>query len=117
MENDMKKYVGIDTDGLAVSGMWHSDSLMPEGQTLQELTGSADIGWTFDGTSWVAPLVDTNELRAERDRLLADTDWIMVSDYPGTDQAAWAVYRQALRDLPEGYTPSAYPDYPVKPGE
>jgi len=41
----------------------------------------------------------------------------MVSDYPGTDQAAWAVYRQALRDLPEGYTPSAYPDYPVKPGE
>lgn len=111
----MKKYVGIDTDGLAVSGMWHSDSLMPEGQTLQELTGSADIGWTFDGTSWIAPLVGMNELRTERDKLLKDTDWIMVEDYPGNDKKAWIAYRQQLRDLPNGYRPVANPVYPKMP--
>jgi len=40
------------------------------------------------------------QVRAERDRLLADSDWTQVPDAP-VDQAAWATYRQALRDVPE----------------
>jgi len=40
------------------------------------------------------------EVRKERDRLLADSDWTQVPDAP-VDQAAWATYRQALRDVPE----------------
>ena len=40
-----------------------------------------------------------NDLRGSRDRLLASTDWTQVPDAP-VDQAAWATYRQALRDLP-----------------
>jgi len=40
------------------------------------------------------------QIRAERDRLLADSDWTQVPDAP-VDQAAWATYRQALRDVPE----------------
>mgnify|MGYP000417879314 FL=1 len=40
------------------------------------------------------------QVRAERDRLLADSDWTQVPDAP-VDQAAWATYRQALRDVPQ----------------
>lgn len=38
-------------------------------------------------------------LRIERNMKLAACDWTQVSDAP-VDQAAWAAYRQALRDLP-----------------
>src|SRR5690606_13766634 len=43
-------------------------------------------------------------LRAERDRRLAETDWIMLPDVPvppGTTREQWAAYRQALRDVPQ----------------
>jgi hypothetical protein len=38
-------------------------------------------------------------LRYWRDGELTRTDWTQVADAP-TDKAAWATYRQALRDLP-----------------
>ena len=38
--------------------------------------------------------------RAERNRLLAACDWTQVQDAP-TDKAAWAAYRDALRDVPQ----------------
>ena len=37
-------------------------------------------------------------VRADRNRLLAASDWTQVADAP-VDQAAWATYRQALRDV------------------
>ena len=37
-------------------------------------------------------------VRAERNQKLADTDWTQVADAP-VDKAAWATYRQALRDV------------------
>ena len=40
------------------------------------------------------------QARAERDWLLDASDWTQVADAP-VDQAAWAAYRQALRDLPQ----------------
>jgi len=42
-------------------------------------------------------------LRAERDKRLADTDYLLMPDYPidETKLAAVKDYRQALRDLPE----------------
>tara|TARA_Y100000310_G_scaffold20871_1_gene20217 strand:+ start:1009 stop:1299 length:291 start_codon:yes stop_codon:yes gene_type:complete len=42
-------------------------------------------------------------LRKERDRLLAETDWMANSDV--TLPAAWKTYRQELRDLPATTTP------------
>ena len=41
-------------------------------------------------------------LRAERDRRLAETDYLLMPDYPLDDDGGTAVraYRQALRDLP-----------------
>ena len=52
--------------------------------------------------SWVDPRTPETEwpmIRAERDRRLAATDWIQLPDVPLTTKEAWAVYRQALRDI------------------
>ena len=49
---------------------------------------------------YVEPAPTAEQVRAERDRLLADSDWTQVADAPA-DQAAWATYRQALRDIPQ----------------
>jgi len=45
-------------------------------------------------------------LRAERNRLLAATDWTQMPDVPLTqaERDAWKAYRQALRDLPASLT-------------
>ena len=43
------------------------------------------------------------DLRIIRDSLIEKTDWRMTSDYQGSNQAEWAIYRQALRDLPSNY--------------
>lgn len=53
-------------------------------------------------------------LRNERNKLLKATDWTQVADAP-VDQAAWAAYRQALRDIT---VQAGFPetlDWPVKP--
>ena len=39
-------------------------------------------------------------VRTDRDGRLAASDWTQVSDAP-VDRAAWAAYRQALRDVPQ----------------
>jgi hypothetical protein len=39
-----------------------------------------------------------NVVRAERNKLLADCDWTQLPD-ASADAAAWATYRQALRDI------------------
>ncbi len=44
------------------------------------------------------------ELRIQRNKLLAESDWMAVSDRTPTD--AQKTYRQALRDLPANQTPS-----------
>lgn len=57
-----------------------------------------------------APL---NRLRAKRDRLLAQTDWWVLPDRnPTPEQLA---YRQALRDITNGFDPSAPVVFPTKP--
>lgn len=40
-------------------------------------------------------------VRAKRDALLAQSDWTQLPDVPIADNEAWAVYRQALRDITE----------------
>ena len=41
------------------------------------------------------------DVRQERDKILADTDWRAVKDR--TMSQVWKDYRQALRDLPQDY--------------
>lgn len=53
------------------------------------------------------------KLRLERDELLSASDWTQVSDAP-VDQAAWATYRQALRDVTDQ---DGFPDNVVWPSQ
>ena len=46
------------------------------------------------------PLSVEQNARLVRDHLLSASDWTQVADAP-VDAAAWATYRQALRDIPQ----------------
>ena len=60
-------------------------------------------------------------LRLERNKKLAETDWMSFSDSP-TMSTEWQTYRQSLRDLPSTASPSLDEDgnltgveWPTKP--
>ena len=64
-----------------------------------------------------------NRLRLERNVLLKDSDWSMMSDLNLANKDEWILYRQALRDMPETL-PSVETDiagnlvdvvFPIKP--
>jgi hypothetical protein len=54
-------------------------------------------------------------LRAERDALLRTTDHTQLLDSPPQTRAAWATYRQALRDLPQQTQNPNRPVWPPRP--
>jgi hypothetical protein len=54
-------------------------------------------------------------IRAERDKKLAETDWMGMSDV--TMSEAWATYRQALRDVTSQETFPESVTWPTKPTE
>jgi len=54
-------------------------------------------------------------MRKHRDRLLAESDWTQTVDDPTGNAAAWATYRQALRDFPATWEPGPTADFPEAP--
>ena len=78
------------------------------------------LGPLPQGASLTAPVPTTAELwaqvRAERDGLLRQSDWTQSPDSPLTaaQKAAWAVYRQRLRDMTQQADPAAVV-WPVAP--
>ena len=61
----------------------------------------------------LAAKMPMQQLRAERDRLLAETDWWVLPDRTATTEQL--AYRQALRDLPANTVDPANPVWPTKP--
>lgn len=55
-----------------------------------------------------------HKLKKKRKILLQDTDWTQFEDSPA-DAAAWAVYRQQLRDLPANTEDPREVTWPVPP--
>lgn len=55
-----------------------------------------------------------DSIRAERNRKLADCDWTQLPDAP-VDAAAWATYRQELRDITTQTDPFNI-TWPTEPG-
>ena len=53
-------------------------------------------------------------MRIVRNRLLADSDWSQLPDAQ-CDKAAWATYRQALRNFPATWKPAETADFPEAP--
>lgn len=76
----------------------------------------------WDGTQFLVRPYNTAELEAQwakvreqRNQLLQSSDWTMIEDYDlGADRPAWAVYRQALRDLTDAPNPFAI-TWPLAP--
>ena len=86
---------------------WSDENTLPK-PTLEELTSK------HEEYRAAQPL---NELRAERDTILSQTDKYATIDYPHGSEAAkqaWLDYRQALRDLPST-TDAADPTWPIAP--
>ena len=61
----------------------------------------------------VLPGLQLESLRARRNMLLAETDYLALSD--ATLSEEMRTYRQALRDLPANTSDPANPTWPVKP--
>jgi len=61
---------------------------------------------------WNDVLID--KMRKERNQLLKDSDFRMLSDYPNTNREAWELYREQLRALPETWSESN-PAFPSPP--
>ena len=105
---------------------------------FRKVTGSDANGSAIEsadpkdfGTTWKAVNDKKTELinaepmrllREERNRLLAETDWMANSDVTLADN--WKTYRQQLRDLPAGASPKLSSDgsldmssvtFPTKP--
>ena len=72
---------------------WHNCSPIPKEQ-IEALFPIVEFEMALD------------ELRAKRNKLLADTDYTVLQDSTFTDAqvAEWVVYRQALRDITNGLT-------------
>jgi len=96
-----------------------------DGSAIESSTPS-DFGTTWKAVSDKKTELTTAEpmrlLRVERDRLLAECDWMANSDVTLADN--WKTYRQSLRDLPAGASPKLSADgsldmssvtFPTKP--
>jgi hypothetical protein len=71
---------------------------MVDGQ-LVEMTDAEQKEFDDNNTAWAnaAPARRMVELRKQRNTLLAETDYMALSDVTLSD--AWKTYRQALRDI------------------
>lgn len=83
----------------------HSDGRAYESWTVREWTAEERASMApADGRPAQEPyIIGTQQMRAQRNRILAACDWTQIADAKLTDEqrAAWSAYRQALRDVPE----------------
>ena len=54
-----------------------------------------------------------DEIRGERNRLLQESDYRALPDFPNTNKEAWLAYRRELRNLPSVWTEGT--PFPEKP--
>ena len=104
----MKTYFDVVTDIVGIENICNGPSNGPVSE-IKFRNGFANIPTEEEIQAKLAELQEAEPmrlLREERDQLIATTDWRATVDYPGSDQAAWLTYRQALRDLPANSTPS-----------
>ena len=83
---------------LLIDGVWTQNYIVSD--------LSADESAAKVGAQW-------DVIRAERNKLLVESDWTQLPDAP-VDAAAWATYRQALRDITDQANPFAivWPESP-----
>jgi len=95
------KIIGGDSEGVAI-----------------ESTDPAEFGITWaEIQTAIDNLVDEEliNLRVERNRLIALTDWTQFPDVPEETRTLWQPYRQALRDITNTYTSLSDVVWPTPP--
>ena len=101
----------LNADGLVVTFVRDD---VPEGWSPPE--GCTAVPESELPAGWrIAPeRHDMADVREERNAKLSASDWTQVADAP-VDRQAWAIYRQALRDLPSVYSGEGPIPWPVAP--
>lgn len=93
------------------------DQVYIEGQGLVNLTSEEQTA--FDARRASDAAWRTEALRAERNKRLAETDWIVIKEKEegGTvsNFADWKTYRQVLRDITDSATSLDDVTWPTKP--
>lgn len=90
-------------DEIVLEGIYLNVYLTKEGNLIS-LPGRPSEAHFFDYNQklWIDPRTPETEwpiVRAERNQLLQQSDWTQLPDVPLATKEAWAVYRQALRDI------------------
>ena len=108
----------VDVQGFYQSG--HITSTVDEGISYH-LSWDGTVVSTDDTAKSTWELAEEwKQIRAQRNRLLSESDWTQGADSPLTTQqkSDWAVYRTSLRTLPEDQSSvTSYSDitWPTKP--
>jgi hypothetical protein len=109
----------VTNEGLIIHRIYDLEGLAHLGEFMQRYIWCNDLGWWklvpekpnnyayWDGTidppgwNWDRSIL-VEDVKIHRARKLFETDWTQMPDSPLTSeqQAAWALYRQELRDLP-----------------
>lgn len=80
---------------------------------------SAHHIFNYTTKQWVDPRTEQTQwpvVRRQRDALLAQSDWTQLPDVPLATKEAWAIYRQALRDVTTQPDPFSIV-WPVRPDQ
>lgn len=90
---------------LPLSAVPQFDPANPPQPNTYAVPDEVEVGWVREGGAFVAPSTDllrqrkALEVRSDRARRLAASDWTQLPDVPLTTKTEWAAYRQALRDV------------------
>jgi len=105
-EENAKNIINV-TDGAGyISGEYSADLYtVIDGEAVKK--SDLEIQQQHEAQSWY-------KLRVLRDSILQSCDWTQAPDAP-VDQAAWAAYRQQLRDLPANTVDPENPVWPTTP--
>ena len=103
--SDQDNVAARDGEGLIEGHYDHSTQMVVDG-AVADIPASTIEQEEID-RAWL-------NLKGSRNMMLQSTDWTQVPDAP-VDQQAWAIYRQALRDLPDNTTDPRNPTWPTKP--
>ena len=127
------KYALINLKGRVVETSDEDFEFTPEGMEVVELTdeqaeqveASSEPLFLIEGELLTfkaklrreQPETVKELLRPERDRLLAKSDWTQLNDTTISEDklAAWAAYRQELRDLTDNIDDNGEVEFPTAP--
>lgn len=104
------KYPSLPSDCIEITPEEHSLFLHEMNANNKKLVLNDDILELEDRPE----IITWEMIRNTRNRLLNDSDYTQVPDFPG-DKDAWAAYRQELREVTNTFSSPELVEWPVKP--